>query len=331
MIEPVYLFYCADVPLGGFVSYTVHLYRSMEAMGMQPVLVKLGKSTDRKTRHWREGVHTIRMSVRDAVQTALSSPSLIVCVQWKKMKAFARPLLDVGVPWVTHDASPGEWDKELLDAGRRNNSKIVAIRSTLEEKLRPTGLNVRFIHHPYRRKFDDSGYAADKGACTLSRVDWDKHTEMVCEANLKHDAKIDIWGFENRLFSHHKLDKDWPGWRRRFRGKFASGTGATMARHHAYAVDMTDIKRDGGGTQYTHLEAWDAGTVLVLNKAWWRDGAGDVLEGVHAVAAATPAGLAGVVRGSPVGHRHTVDAGRAMLAAHTPQAVVPAYREFLRW
>ena len=33
-------------------------------------------------------------------------------------------------------------------------------------------------------------------------------------------------------------------------------------------VDMTAIHKDGGGSQYTFLEAWDTGTVCVLNKAW---------------------------------------------------------------
>jgi hypothetical protein len=33
-------------------------------------------------------------------------------------------------------------------------------------------------------------------------------------------------------------------------------------------VDMSLIKGDGGGTQYTFLEAWDANTVPIINRGW---------------------------------------------------------------
>ena len=37
-------------------------------------------------------------------------------------------------------------------------------------------------------------------------------------------------------------------------------------------VDLTAIVSDGGGSQYTFLEGWDAGCVLVLNKKWGLSG-----------------------------------------------------------
>jgi hypothetical protein len=34
---------------------------------------------------------------------------------------------------------------------------------------------------------------------------------------------------------------------------------------------MSVIKNDGSGSQYTFLEAWDAGSGLVLNNKWTKD------------------------------------------------------------
>jgi len=41
-----------------------------------------------------------------------------------------------------------------------------------------------------------------------------------------------------------------------------------IAKQYESIIDLTRIKNDGGGLQYTHLEAIDSGCALILHKDW---------------------------------------------------------------
>ena len=48
--------------------------------------------------------------------------------------------------------------------------------------------------------------------------------------------------------------------------------------NYKFNIDMTLIKGDGGGTQYTWLEAWDAGCIPIIHKEWLLDTPDDMRE-----------------------------------------------------
>ena len=109
---------------------------------------------------------------------------------------------------------------------------------------------------------------------SISRIDFDKHTDLILEANqliTSEDKKIQIFGAENRLYVHHKLkdlnfDEFW-------HGKFPktlplSHEGKDLLNDCHFIVDMSIIKGDGGGTQYTFLEAIYHDCALILHKEW---------------------------------------------------------------
>ena len=116
---------------------------------------------------------------------------------------------------------------------------------------------------------------------SISRIDFDKHTELILKANrLINDDKIYIFGAENRLFVHHTLSKlglkeDFEKyWMKKFPKNLplTDSNSNNLLNNCEYVADMSIIKGDGGGTQYTFLEAIYNDCVLILHKDWVNQG-----------------------------------------------------------
>ena len=97
-------------------------------------------------------------------------------------------------------------------------------------------------------------------AVTISPVDFDKNTDLILLTNqLIQDPskRIQIFGAENRLYVHHKLgDLDFYAY---WKGKFDKSypilyKGKDLTKD-PYVVDMSTIKHDGGGSQYTFFRS----------------------------------------------------------------------------
>ena len=77
------------------------------------------------------------------------------------------------------------------------------------------------------------------------------------------------------MYVHHKLGD--LNIREHWRGKFPksyplSYEGKDILKGAKYMIDMSTIKNDGGGSQYTFLEAIYNGCVLILNQDWIKKG-----------------------------------------------------------
>ena len=99
---------------------------------------------------------------------------------------------------------------------------------------------------------------------------------MLYAHNSNNDTyKIQIFGAENRLYVHHKLKE--LNFHEYWKGKFPktlplSYEGKDLLNDCKFIVDMSIIKGDGGGTQYTFLEAIYHDCVLILHKEWIEQG-----------------------------------------------------------
>jgi hypothetical protein len=168
--------------------------------------------------------------------------------------------------------------------------------------------------------------AKEWNAVAYSRLDWDKHTLMIAQANqqLVESDRVRIYGAENRLYTYHKVDKAVPGWRGEYGGVFdtAMEAGVRLAERAHYAVDLSAIVGDGDGTQYTFLEAWDAGTTLVVNRKWLRTGEGEVREGETAFVVGSVEELVELLRSR---RTYPGEGPESALEAHRPEKVVPVY------
>jgi hypothetical protein len=156
-----------------------------------------------------------------------------------------------------------------------NHFKIITIRESVQEYLMNRfNVESQFMPHPFYSyelpKCKGLGYEY----VSISRIDFDKNTDIIlrCNQSLKDTKKhIYLFGAENRLYVHHKLKE--LNFSSFWKGKFPKNLSPTyencsILKDAKYMIDMSIIKGDGGGTQYTFLEAIHQDTVLILHNEW---------------------------------------------------------------
>lgn len=325
----IHLVYLAEPRFGGWVSYTVHLAKALQQEGEQFSIFKLGNRFEARLRPFGCGLGYQNVPLAGLCELARSSQMLLVAVGPKFAEA-AAALLEAGASVCVHD--PTELSAGMLQALKQSRRPIITIRPRNQERLKQEGFESRYIPHPYVRHFEDVGAGGRKwNAVALSRLDWDKHTEIIAEANktLGPNEAVRIYGSENTMYTHHKVEPVDVEWRRNYHGRYPAewDAAAKLAREAKFMVDMSVIVGDGDGTQYTFLEAWDAGAVLVVNKKWIVRGDGEVNSST-AVSVANAAELAEVLQRRE-GFEQMRLAAQAQLTSHASAVVVPQYRDIL--
>ena len=261
------LIYMAKPIYGGWVTFTSHL-----CLKYNCELFKIGKRTEKNKRNFGYGVNYQNMKVDELLEKGKHVITAVDKHYWEYLHLFPK-----GTILVIHDPTElkGKENKivELI-----NNFKIITIRKTVQEYLKNKyDVDADFLPHPfyeYPKTNDPSNYYS----LSISRIDFDKHTDLILEANQmipSEDKRIQIFGAENRLYVHHKLND--LNFHKFWHGKFPktlplSHEGKDLLNDCHFIVDMSIIKGDGGGTQYTFLEAIYHDCALILHKEWVEQG-----------------------------------------------------------
>ena len=111
-------------------------------------------------------------------------------------------------------------------------------------------------------------------AVSISRIDFDKNTDIILKYNALNtdiNKQIKIFGAENRIYVHHKLKQY--NFHDYWYGKYPKQLpmtydGSDILLNCKFMVDLSVIKNDGGGTQYTFLEAIYNNCILILHEEW---------------------------------------------------------------
>lgn len=324
----IYVLYATKVNIGGWATFTRHLVDSfqIEAGEDKVMLVKLGNRDENFARPFGPAGHVYYNVTLESLLLDLTKNKnnrLIIAALGKHYIAEAEALMAAGAKMVIHDTAESSVRMEL-------GHKPWCIRKGLAELY-----NGVFIRHPYVRSTAPKPAKRTKRILATSRVDFDKNTAMILDAN-RLGAKIDIVGFENRLYTKFKIMPNYPEWIQSPGTHPRSGEASTALLNGALAmVDLTDIKGDGGGTQYTFLEAWDAGAVPIIGEWWVRrkdDMIPDEALGANCIAIHDAKHLAAVAKnirriGLP---SDIAEAGERRLARyHAPKIIVPQVMEWL--
>lgn len=255
----VNLFYLSKNTTGGWVTYTAHLMYGLADIGVDVRLYKIGNRTEAKGRNFGYSLDYKNISIEDGLK--LEGSSVIVALQ-KNYREQAANLIASGSWLVVHD--PAEFKNFELD----KKGKYITIRKAVAKQV-PGSI---FVPHPYVRNYSPGTISTgNQVACSISRIDFDKHTDIILEANrsLSKTHKVNIYGFENRLYTKFKICPAYPEWKQSISHYSRERTTACEICHdHTFAVDMSIIKGDGGGTQYTFLEAMDAGSINIIHDDW---------------------------------------------------------------
>ena len=291
-IEDMSLVYLAKPIYGGWVTFTVHLAKKFNYR-----LYKVGKRTEKKMRPFGYSVDYQNVSLEDL----LKLPNLLITAIDKNYWSII-PHLHPTTKIVIHDPTELKNNKKypnplVQDLKLLNVFKVYTIRETVQKFLLEThNIHSTFKYHPfYEYSTEKNGYKCH--AVTISRIDFDKNTDMILKANqLITDSKkkVQIFGAENRLYVHHKLGEldFYNFWKGKFEKKYPlTYENLDILKECKYVVDMSTIKNDGGGSQYTFLEAIYQGCVLIIHRAWLTPDS-IFIEGVNCLAVGTPEELA---------------------------------------
>lgn len=308
----------ASTQLGGCTSFTLHLHRAFKVLGFDPVLYRIGSHPTPRQTSFPYGLPMWTVPLERALIEAQSAPSLIVYCFWRKCGVYAKQLMTLGVPMVLHD--PAEFHDEELALMRSMAYRPLVIRKANVLGLRQFGIEATYAPHPYV-PINPGVQEIRYHGLSLARLDFRKRTHIICEANaaLESEGKaVHLFGEVNRMYEYHQLRKLHPNWKQWYHGEFPATVGSAvhLFAQARYAVDLTQIRGDGGGTQYTFFEAWDAGIPLILNRAWSTAGDDEVRDGDSCLMVQDAAELTRVLRQPPSAFQQVVQGGARVLRQH---------------
>lgn len=262
---------------GGTTSFTVHLYEGMKRAGLEPQIFRVKERGEHFTRTFAkyEGVEYRNITSEEALKIVKHNPSVLVAPCNSKYLDFdptiIGKLMKAGMRLIIHD--PNEF--EIYDH-LNNRDKIqrpICIRPTMKQFFS----DAVFIPHPYVRQYPKNEATPHAKrpwhAVSIARITFVKRTEIIVEANQMLPAKkqVVLRGAENRLFTRWKIKPKFPEFKQGGYGfPMTWGASAIECAKAKYAVDLTLFPNDGGGSQYSFMEAWDAGTVNVIHEDWLR-------------------------------------------------------------
>lgn len=259
----IQLIYMARPAYGGWVSFTAHL-----ALKHNLPLYKIGNRTEQskegepKYREFGYGVNYQNRAIDD-----LPKGKILITAIDKTYYEFI-PKLPDGTFLVIHDPTEVSGKSAAPLVEHLHRFKLITIRESVKEYLqRELKLKSRFIIHPFFEYPYKKAKRPEK-AISISRVDFDKHTDIILKANKILDNPIDIYGAINRQYVFFVLKK--LGFEKYYKGTFPKDfeSLSSLMENVKYIVDMSVIKHDGGGSQYTFLEAIYQECVLIINKKW---------------------------------------------------------------
>jgi len=326
------LFYLASPRFGGWATYTAHLIRQLRTRH-EVFLFKLGSRTEDKMRSF--GYDLTYQNIHPELAVELDIDLKIIVAQEAPQLENAMELIKNGAWIVFHDPTELKGGRHVLFKHprviriRKGNDKHVPgsvyiphpyVRMTdAERRLLHDNLHTRYAEIDIKDRNRCARYNTNLkfSAASFARVDFDKNTAMIVQA-----GKIAVFGWVNRSYMFHtmfeKLGLE-PEFYRNYHGRldplFHAGT--YVATQSDFVVDMSNISGDGGGTQYTFLEAWDAGTPLIINSAWLSMEDRTMGSGWNCLVAGDVAGLRSIIDEFPARYSHVINNGRKCLEIHT--------------
>ena len=291
------LLYLAKPVYGGWVTFTAHLSHKLNAP-----IYKIAGRNETFDRDYGYECKYRNQSIGEIIKLDNILITAVDKHYWEYLHLFP-PETEI----IIHDPTECKKSKNLnpLVQSTDHNEKpllehfkVITIRESVQEYLmNQFSIQSQFMPHPFFSykipKIEGLGHKC----VSIARIDFDKNTDMLLKANQLLENKsnhIYLFGAENRLYVHHKLKE--LNIQEYWKGKFPKNLspvydGKSILKDAKYMIDMSIIKGDGGGTQYTFLEAIYHDCVLVLHNDWINKGE-LFISGVNCIGVSTPEELA---------------------------------------
>lgn len=255
---------------GGWPTYTKHLRAALEAVGIDVTVKSIDSPTGAKDwvsklTNWEE------LNKYDLTHIVVGND--------KCFKTYKDKLNGVPFIYTIHDPAEIKSPESVNVLASSSKSLIVCIRESflLLDKVYKVD-QMKYIPHPYKRE-SDGIIRGDRIVCT-SRIDFDKNIDLILAA----DCGIELFGGGvNRIYEYHNLRKIYKGGLAAYPNFHNKGfeNPSDVYKNACVLVDMSTICNDGGGTQYTFLEAMDYGLDMLLNGGWHTGNKDELKKFIH--------------------------------------------------
>jgi hypothetical protein len=326
---------------GGTTTYTAHLAEGFRAIKQDVHIMRVtmnSRDVDRSMEFGEYGHEITTVSPAAMLKLARQHPSILAAPTSPKNVpvGFIAKLLKAGTVPVLHDLTQRKLFPERC-------KRFICIRQSMESVVK----GAQYIGHPYMRQTTIGSQRLNRTRLAIStaRIDSSKRTALILKANrmLPKKKRVEVLGTEFRLYSY--------GLAKRYKGLFKQSgkvlnwpltfrAPVDLCLSAYYNVDLSRFPQDGGGTQYTQLEAMDAGCINVMHHDWFYDPfggvnngqkTGDMIGGAHALTISSPEELAAIMehRGNPKRDKLIREACYKLLEKHSAVKIARQYLEVL--
>ena len=290
MIFDPLILWCTPYTTGGVTTFSASLQR---ITGWS--MVRLAARSSTPAKHlpgWSVPYH-----MRTLEELLLDPrPAILAGGSWKWDASVWQQLAKRrgGLWWVFHD--PTEFKSMPHVAAVDPQLCIVLRKSNLAHQPQ-----AQLLPQPYVLRYTNSEATRTVHAVCTARVDSIKQSHLIVEANrmLPQVQRVQMSGTPNRMYVYGKKAK-YPELADIKPRPAGAHSGAELCRTAYYSVDMSRITGDGGGLQYTTLEAIDAGAVPVVDQGWMAEPG--PMHALRVFTVAGSAGLAALLR-APIDHK----------------------------
>ena len=292
---PRQFFFLSDYAFGGCQTFTAHLLRTLNRSLVMRLKRNSRSSCSFKnpSRDFGYGIHyqNIPLDFFDCVKGPFITDMF-------RHADLLETLDRDDITIVIHD--PGEISQYNQRYLKRWN--IITIRKSMQHFLKGKfDVESAFLYHPFYQydkgldSYADSTVPKKERAVSISRVDFLKNIDVILDANKSvRKLHVDIYGWANNRYVASKLDRG--AFCSFYKGKFAKSFAAItkILRPAKFMIDLSQLPMDGGGTQYTFLDAIYHDCAIILNRKWIENVSAnfcDFKEGVNCYAVSNAAEL----------------------------------------
>ena len=266
--EAISFFFLSDYMYGGCLTFTAHLLHTLN----RKQVFRIAKRYERRKRNFGYGIRyqNVTLEYFDSVKNLVITDMFQHFECLRKLKRRGK---EEEVTIVIHD--PGEISK--FNEPYLKYWNIITIRKSMQQFLRDRyGIQSKFIYHPFypypvqQRDRNEEEQEEEKKtqAVSISRIDFYKNTEIILDANKRTTNPVKIYGWANSKYVSQQLDAE--AFNQYYQGKYVKSFNAIseILRKAKFMVDLSFLPNDGGGTQYTFLDAIYHNCAIILNRQW---------------------------------------------------------------
>jgi hypothetical protein len=263
-------FFISNYMYGGCLTFTAHLLHTLN----RKKVFRIARKFEKRKKNFGYGIkyQNVPLEYLDSVDNNIFITDMFQHFECLEKIRTIKEEDGKDVTIVIHD--PGEifeFNEPYLKYWN-----IITIRKSMQQYLQDRyGIESKFICHPfYPYPIEQQGDSRNEQeenkpeAVSISRIDFNKNIEIILDVNKRTKNPVKIYGWLNKEYVSQKLHS--VEFSKYYQGKYIKSFDATskILKKAKFMIDLSIIPNDGGGTQYTFLDAIYHNCAIILNRQW---------------------------------------------------------------